>query len=130
MVEHLDHAHGNDLPGEAVFVFQPPALLSLGIAALAEFLPIIIHLILCLALDLQGHSFVEFKMRPAIKRGEGLTIQLKSHGQDGTRRLAMDFLPAIRVMGNGGDLRVFENAEVITGSVLGLMVEPEAGGDF
>jgi hypothetical protein len=42
----------------------------------------------------------------------------------------MNLLPCIRVVGNGGDLRVLENADIITSRFFGFGVEPQARGDF
>src|SRR5262245_39393072 len=40
IARHLGHEGGDDLPGEAILVLEPAALLSVRVAALAELLPV------------------------------------------------------------------------------------------
>src|SRR6516164_4813802 len=64
---------------EVEFVLEPAALAFL--ADVAEFLPEIVHPGLALEHHLKRDSFVELKMRSAVKRGEGLTLQFELDGQ-------------------------------------------------
>ena len=70
---------GDDDRATAWIVFAAALLATLGtlniidgIAAGAKFFPVVIDLILRLAHHLQGDGLVEFEMRPAVQRREGL----------------------------------------------------------
>src|SRR5262245_24995385 len=60
----------HDLPRESEFILHPSALLARGVSPVAELRPVVIHLVLCLAFDLERDGFVELKMRTAIQRSE------------------------------------------------------------
>src|SRR4029079_10144471 len=51
--EKLAEPRRNHLPGNTEFVLQPSASLRSGIAALTELCPVVVHLFLRLAFDLQ-----------------------------------------------------------------------------
>jgi len=68
----------NDLPGDAVFVFQPAALLRVLVPAFGKLAPIVIDLFLGLAIDLKRNRLVEFEHRPAIERGKRLAVDLRT----------------------------------------------------
>jgi hypothetical protein len=117
---------GDDLPGEAEFVFQPTALLGVFVAAGGEFVSEVVHFRLCLALDLKRDGFVEFEDRTTVDGGEGLAIQFERHAQDRPSRFAVDFLADFGVASDLRDLGILENGGVEPGDFLGLMVEPKA----
>ncbi|MCY1456064.1 hypothetical protein D9M71_732590 [compost metagenome] len=88
-----------------------------------------IHFVLGLAVDLEGHRFGKGEDRPAVEGGEALAVQLEADCQHRARFLAMDFPARLAVMADGGDLRVGKDADVEIGGGLGLVVEPQARGD-
>jgi hypothetical protein len=75
--EQLRQNFGDNLAGEAELILQPTALLRLRIAAIRQLLPVVIHLLLRRALDLERDGLVELENRAAVERGEWLSVQLK-----------------------------------------------------
>ena len=89
---------GNDLPGEAEFVFQPAALDFL--TADGEFLPIVIDFLLRLAIDDEGEGFGELEVRAAVQGDEFLAIELELDGHDRALWPAGDLGPFFAIGGS------------------------------
>src|SRR5215207_10460792 len=77
MFHHLIQGGWRNLPGEAVLVFEPTALLSFWNCR--ELFPIVINLFLGDAMNQKGNGFIECKVMfvRAIHRREPLTLQHK-----------------------------------------------------
>lgn len=130
VLEELGHEAGDDLPGEAEFVLQPAALLARRVAAFVEAVPVEIEFVLGVALDLEGHGFGELEDGAAVQGGEGLAAELEDDGHDAAGLATVDFLAGFAIKDDAVDLAGGEDAGVKAGGVFGLVVEPEAGGDF
>jgi hypothetical protein len=78
--QHLKHGGRDNLPRDAVFVLQPSASLCPLIAALAQFIPVMIDLALRFAFHDKGNRLGELQMRSAVERGELLAFEAKTHG--------------------------------------------------
>ena len=77
ILQHLGQSLRHDLPGEAISVLQPPALLCLRIAALRQLLPVVVDLVLRVAEHLQRDRLVELERGAAIERRERLAVDLE-----------------------------------------------------
>jgi len=73
-------AVGDDLPGEAEFVLQPAALNLF--AALGELAPIVVHLLLALAVDLERDRLGELEVGTAVQADESLPFEIEHHDHD------------------------------------------------
>jgi hypothetical protein len=76
VTEHLGQPGGHHLPGDAVFVLEPAALLGRGLPARRELLLVIVHFCLRLAMDLERSGLLEREHRAAVEGGKRLPIQL------------------------------------------------------
>src|SRR6266498_3820804 len=77
IAHHLGKHGRHDLPGEAVLVLEPAALLGLRVTARGQLVPVLIHFLLRLAHDLEGDGFVELEDGAAVERGERLPVELE-----------------------------------------------------
>ena len=101
VLEEGEEALGNDLPGEAVAIFQPSALLRVGIAARAEFFPVVVGFRLVLAHDLEGNGFAEPELRTAVEGG----VFAAAQGEGDEEHLALaPHMPRMIRGGIAGDL--------------------------
>jgi hypothetical protein len=121
---------GDDLPGHSEFVFEPRALLRVGIAAFRELVPVVIDLGLRLAADLKRDGCGEFELRSAVQRGEGLPFQFEGDGHRRPRLFAVNLFSGFAVAADVRDARVVENRNVEIRCLLALIIEPEAGSDL
>lgn len=60
ILEHLVHCRGNNLPRDAIFIFQPAALLRLWICG--KLSPVVINFLLRLAVHHERNGFIESKV--------------------------------------------------------------------
>src|SRR5690606_25703860 len=109
---------GDDLPGQAVAVLQPPARPLL--TALGELAPQLVDLLLRLAVDKERDRLVEGELRPAVERQVALPGQLEHDHH----RLAVRPRLHLHHPGTGEDRGVED------GGLLSLAVEPEERGDL
>src|SRR5947207_1379319 len=68
----------DDLPRQAELVLEPSALRRSATGG--ELVPVVVDLLLRFAMDDEGHSFRERKLRTAIERGEIQSFELKVGG--------------------------------------------------
>src|SRR5262245_37408272 len=92
---------GNDLPGQAELVLQPPARRFLS--ALGKFAPEIVDLFLRLTVDLERYRLVELEMRTAIKSEEFLPFDFELHGHDRSRFPSMNLISFLAVAADLSD---------------------------
>src|SRR5581483_1094334 len=86
--------------------------------------------LLCLAMHLKRNGFVEFEHRPAVQCGKRLTVDLEFNGHDRTFGPAVDLLAFLSVAADSSDPGIPEDRRVEPGGLFGLIVEPQARGDF
>src|SRR3546814_548639 len=92
-------------------------------------MPGMIDLGLRLAVDLQRHRLAEPELRSAIERRERKVVEFEFDRQHGTGCVSVNLPAGLAVVRDRIDLRVRENAGVERCGLLGLSVEPQAGGD-
>ena len=147
----LDQLHGKDLPANTKPIPNPAAVLLLLIPALPELLPVVIHLILILARDLEGDGFAVLELWPAVQRCEWGVVDREGHHHHTADGETMIFLASLSeagrmmtlvifqleatlwilyVLAGFGYDAVFEDRGVEFGGFFGFAVEPEAGNDL
>jgi hypothetical protein len=122
--------HENDLPGEAVLVFEPAKAFAERVAvqrhedfaAWREFFPEGIHFVFGGALQVEGNGRIELEKRSGADGHEGLAGKLK--GDD----VAIAGGSVVK-RANVGDLRVWDQRSVKRRCFFGLFVEPKMGSD-
>src|SRR5689334_10195988 len=114
IAEPVDHLLRHHLPGQAVLVLEPAAHVRLRIAAGGQLAPVVIELLLVLDIHLQGDRFVELEEGSAVECREGLAVEFELHGEHGAFLLAVRFEPGLAVAGDLADLRIREDADVVT----------------
>ena len=67
----------DNLPREPYYL-QPAALLRIWIASFGQPIPVVIHFLLCRAIDLQRDGLVEFENGAAIECGKGSPFSSKA----------------------------------------------------
>ena len=82
VAESFAESGGDDLPGEAEFVFEPAA--SAGFSAGGKFFPEVVDFRLRFAVDEEGYGFGEGKLGTAVQGHEGLSFEFKGCGHDGS----------------------------------------------
>jgi hypothetical protein len=75
-------------------------------------------------------SLVELEHRPAVERGEPLSVQLEFHGQHRSRRSSVTLLARFAVPGNVSNLGILEDAGIELRGLFALVVEPQTRGDL
>src|SRR5688500_11632313 len=85
-----------------------------------------VDLLLRIALDGEGHRFVEFELRTAVQADEWVAVKLELDRHDASGRPRA----ALRVARDRADLPAPEDRGVELRRFLGLPVEPEEGLDF
>src|SRR5439155_12633223 len=129
-MNHFEQSGGHNLPGNAVFVFEPAALLCLCIPALRKLLPVIVHFFLRLATDLERDRLVECEHWATVECGKGVSIQFKCHRHDRSRRSSVDFIPCFSIPSNADDLRIVKDGGVKLRHLFGLIIKPQTWGDL
>src|SRR4029079_8713862 len=122
---HLEHHSGDDLPRNAVAVFQPPARLRLS--ALEKRVPVAIDFRLILAIHYERNSVVERIHLASSHRSERLAEQLELDDFYGSRRAARRFAGHRRYADNTG---VRKDRGIELGGLLGFLGSTEARGDY
>ena len=89
--QELGQDSGDDLPGEAVLVLQPAALLRLRVPALRQLLPGAIELLLRVAVACNEIASVNGTPAP-IQCRDRRTVELERDGHDGSRFSRVYFL--------------------------------------
>ncbi|MNI68665.1 hypothetical protein D3C73_1243740 [compost metagenome] len=130
VLDHLHHRHRDDLPGHAEFVLEPAALLCLDRPAGGQASPEVVDFFLGLAVDLERDRFVEDEVRATVKTRERLPIEFETDRHDRTDFPAVELLPGLAVVSDGGDFRVIEDRTVKLCGLFGLTIEPEARCEF
>src|SRR5262249_44248493 len=125
--DHLSKRGRHHLPGQAELVLEPAAG-ALRAAAGDELAPVIVHLLLVLAVDLERDGLAELEVRAAVEGHEPLALDLELHGHDRSSRPAVDLEALLAVAADAEDLGVLEDGHVELRGLLGLAVEPQAGG--
>src|SRR5262249_50745313 len=121
--QHLEKQGGHDLPAETIFVLYPAA--GDLPAALAEVVPVVVHLGLVRALHHQRDRGGEGVLRPTVEREELLAVELEVHGHD----RALLTWTGLGVTVHRANAGVLEDARVVVRCFFALVVEPEAGGE-
>src|SRR5688572_28240768 len=98
------------MPGNAVSVLEPAALLRLLVSAFRELLPVVVDLFLCLARDLEGDRLVESERRAAVECGKQAPVEFKCHGQNSSRRLSVDYMPCFAIPGSADEPGVLKDS--------------------
>jgi hypothetical protein len=81
------------------------------------------------AINHEGDGLVEFKLRPAVQRGEGLAVEFKGNHEYRPRRAVVKFLARLTVVGHFCGLGVGKDRRIERDGLLGLGVEPKTRGD-
>src|SRR6476620_4631621 len=129
IVQHIDQHSWGDLPRKTKFVPEPAARRFLATVC-GEFLPKIIHFLLRFAVYDEGHRFIEFEKRPAVKSDELLSFDFefnRQHRSDGTTGFFRCFFV---VMEDSADLRIFEERRIKVHSLFGLIIKPQEWSNF
>jgi hypothetical protein len=127
---HFEESFGNNLPGNAEFILNPPATLLSGVAAILELVPVVFDFGLVSALDLEGYCWAELELRSTIQCREGLAVQFEGDHHDGAGFLPMNLHSCFAVMLDVGDLSTFEDGCVEIGRCFRLAVEPKTWSDL
>src|SRR6266487_784920 len=109
---------GNDLPGHAILVLEPTALLVCF--ARGEFPPQIVHFLLRLTVHEQRDRGCELVLGTAVQRIELLPLELERATHDG----------AVRARHQAHDLGVLEDRNIELHRLFSLAVEPEKRDDL
>ncbi len=114
------HERWCDLPGDSKFIFEPAALLELGLSR--KFLPIIVYLFLRVAEDHERQRLIEFEVLVGTKCPEGLAGQLEQNHLTIPIRCVVDGRHA-------QDLRVWKHRDIKLRGLLDVCIEPKTGRD-
>src|SRR5206468_7792137 len=104
VTEHPRQHVGNDLPREAVFVFEPAALLRAFVSTLRQFVPVVVDLFLRVATDLERDGRREAEYWPTIERGKWLPVELECDGEHRAGGSSVNFAPGLSISGDVQDL--------------------------
>ncbi|MNW04097.1 hypothetical protein D3C71_2001330 [compost metagenome] len=83
-----------------------------------------------MAVDLERDRLVEAKHRAAVESGEGLAVEHETDGHHRAFGPTVELEAGLAVASDGGDGGVLEHRAVEVRGVFGLIVEPQAGGEF
>jgi hypothetical protein len=124
VAQEFTEGGGDDLPGEAEFIFHPAA--AFFFAAGGELVPQFVDFRLGLAVDKEGDGGRERELRTSVEGHELLSFELKGHGHD----RAPGSGTAFAATSDADDLGVFENRGVEVRGLFSLAVEPQERRDF
>ena len=102
-----------------------------GATASRELVPVVIHFLLALAIDDQRNRLGKLELGAAVQCGELLSVERELDDHDGPGFLAVVFFAGRGVTLDMGDFGVAaKGGNVVVGGLFGLVLEPEAGGNF
>jgi hypothetical protein len=119
ILHHPSKGDRDDLPGDAISILEPAALLLPAI--LGQLIPELIDLLLRFAVDIERDGRCELVHRAAVERHEILALELECNDRYGSGMVGIFIFETV----DFDYLRIIKNGSVIIHRFLSLFIEPQ-----